>query len=153
MPEAPFALRGCLLTPDDALDHHSVVISAGFIADVSTKTPDGVDVIETNGVVLPGLVDLHGHPEFNVFAPWEPPRLYVNRYQWRRSKEYEAVVREPWTLLAEEQGDRPSLLPKLTRYAEAPALIGGAIRGANEKLDGRLRYRGSAGRSAASLRA
>jgi 5-methylthioadenosine/S-adenosylhomocysteine deaminase len=23
------------------------------------------------GVILPGLIDLHGHPEFNVLAAWE----------------------------------------------------------------------------------
>ena len=133
MPDDPFALKGCVLTPDDALEDHHVVIERGVIADVSPRAADGVDVIETKGVVLPGLIDLHGHPEFNVFAPWEPPRSYMNRYQWRRSKEYAAVVREPWALLAGEDGERPSLLPKLTRYAEARALVGGAtaIQGAS----------------------
>jgi len=76
-------------------------------------------------VVLPGLIDLHGHPEYNVFAAWEPPRVYVNRYQWRRSDEYAAVVREPWRLLTESTSERPSLLRTLTRYAEARALVGG----------------------------
>jgi 5-methylthioadenosine/S-adenosylhomocysteine deaminase len=134
LPEAPFALRGCLLTPDEALEDHYLVISGGVVADIAETDP-GVAVLETNGIILPGLLDLHGHPEFNVFAPWEPPRLYRNRYQWRRSKEYAAVVRAPWTLLAEETEGRPSLLPKLTRYAEARALIGGAtaIQGASGK--------------------
>jgi hypothetical protein len=51
------------------------------------------------------LIDLHGHPEYNVFAAWEPPRVYANRYQWRRSAEYRAVIRDPYTLLT--SGDAP----------------------------------------------
>jgi hypothetical protein len=89
-------------------------------------------------VVLPGLIDLHGHPEYNVFAAWEPPRQYLNRYAWRRSGEYDAVVRRPWALLtgagtADGGAAQPSLLPQLTRYAEARALVGGctAIQGAS----------------------
>ena len=82
-------------------------------------------------MILPGLIDLHGHPEFNVFAAWEPPKGYVNRYSWRSSGEYKAVVRAPWETLT----DAPSLLPELTRYAEARALVGGvtAIQGASAK--------------------
>jgi hypothetical protein len=64
---------------------------------------------------MPGLIDLHGHPEYNVSAAGEPPRSYANRYAWRRSMESpprsratasvasrrrwvdRAVVRAPWT--------------------------------------------------------
>jgi 5-methylthioadenosine/S-adenosylhomocysteine deaminase len=82
-------------------------------------------------VILPGLIDLHGHPEYNVFSAWEPPKLYTNRYRWRDSAEYKLVVREPWTKLTAD----PSLLRDLTRYAEARALVGGAtaIQGASGK--------------------
>ena len=30
--------------------------------------------VATGGVILPGLIDLHGHPEYNVFSAWEPPK-------------------------------------------------------------------------------
>jgi 5-methylthioadenosine/S-adenosylhomocysteine deaminase len=85
-------------------------------------------VISTEGVILPGLIDLHGHPEFNVFAAWEPPKRYANRYQWRRSKEYAAIVKEPWGRL------KPTLRRTMTRYAEIRALVGGvtAIQGASQ---------------------
>ena len=95
---------------------------------VSRRKPSDVLVVETDGVILPGLLDLHGHPEFNVFAAWEPPKLYPNRYAWRRSKPYQALVRDPQnTLLAHVQ-------PKTqTRYAEVRALVGGVtgIQGAS----------------------
>jgi 5-methylthioadenosine/S-adenosylhomocysteine deaminase len=134
-PARPFALRGCVLTPKRKLDDGYVVVSDGTIASVGTKRPEGVKIVDTDGVVLPGMIDLHGHPEYNVFAAWEPPKLYANRYRWRDSAEYKLVVREPWTRLT----DDPSLLRDLTRYAEARALVGGvtAIQGASAKYPGK----------------
>jgi 5-methylthioadenosine/S-adenosylhomocysteine deaminase len=135
-PAAPFALRGCVLTPERKLDDGYVLISGSDVESVGeTKPESGTKVIETEGVILPGLIDLHGHPEYNVFAAWEPPRLYKNRYLWRSSDEYKAVVKEPWAKLTAD----PSLLQTLTRYAEVRALVGGAtaIQGASAKYPGK----------------
>jgi imidazolonepropionase-like amidohydrolase len=134
-PGEPFALRGCVLTPKRKHDDGYVVVNGATIASVGAQKPSGVKVIETDGVILPGLIDLHGHPEYNVFSAWEPPKLYANRYRWRDSEEYKLVVREPWTKLTKE----PSLLRDLTRYAEARALVGGAtaIQGASAKYPGK----------------
>jgi len=136
-PDEPFALRGCVLTPDEALEDHCVVVAGDHVQEITAAAPDGMTVIESAGVVLPGLIDLHGHPEYNVFSAWEPPQQYANRYAWRRSAEYDAVVRKPWARLTGSDGDatHPTLLRELTRYAEARALIGGctAIQGASGK--------------------
>jgi cytosine/adenosine deaminase-related metal-dependent hydrolase len=134
-PGEPFALRGCVLTPKRKHDDGYVVVNGATIASVGAKKPAGVKIVETDGVILPGLIDLHGHPEYNVFSAWEPPKLFTNRYRWRDSEEYKLVVREPWKKLT---GD-PSLLRDLTRYAEARALVGGAtaIQGASAKYPGK----------------
>ena len=134
-PDEPFALRGCILTPDEALENGWVVVAGSEIAEVRDSPPSSVQSIDTEGIVLPGLIDLHGHPEYNVFAAWEPPKVYRNRYQWRRSDEYAAVIKEPWKALTASGDGRPSLLRSLTRYAEARALVGGttAIQGASGK--------------------
>ncbi|MEN3309494.1 MAG: 5-methylthioadenosine/S-adenosylhomocysteine deaminase, partial [Micromonosporaceae bacterium] len=79
-PAEAVALHGCVLTPDGALDDGYVVVAGGLIADVTATPPQGVRVHDTGGVILPGLIDLHGHPEFNVFAPWEAPQQFTNRY-------------------------------------------------------------------------
>ena len=50
-------------------------------------------------MICPGLIDLHGHPEFNVFAAWEPPREFDNRYAWRGSELYHTLVRDPQNTL------------------------------------------------------
>jgi 5-methylthioadenosine/S-adenosylhomocysteine deaminase len=87
-----------------------------------------VRVHPTGGVVLPGLIDLHGYPEFNVFAAWEPPKLFANRYLWRGSPIYQALVRDTQDRLLDA-----GLADEELRYAEIRALVGGvtAIQGAS----------------------
>lgn len=129
-PAAPFSLRGCILTPDEVIDDGWVDVEAGLIRRVGSSPPAAAyRRLETDGVILPGLIDLHGHPEYNVFAAWEPPKLYANRERWRASPEYAKVVKEPLALLKQA----PSLARTLSRYAEARALVTGttAIQGAN----------------------
>lgn len=131
-PTEAWALRGTVLTPLRQLDDAYVEIHGDRVERVTRTRPSGARILDTgSGVILPGLLDLHGHPEYNVFAAWEPPRRYANRYAWRRSAEYGQLVREPWKRLTDE----PSLLRILTRYAEARALVGGttAIQGASAK--------------------
>ncbi len=128
LPPAPFALHGAVITPDGAWSSGYVTVANGLIDRVSTQKPTDVAVLETDGVILPGLLDLHGHPEFNVFAAWEPPKLYDNRYAWRRSKPYQALVRDPQNLLLTQVPPKTQ-----TRYAEVRALVGGVtgIQGAS----------------------
>jgi 5-methylthioadenosine/S-adenosylhomocysteine deaminase len=130
--QEPFALRGCVLAPTRKIEGGYVVVEADGIADIGEGEPDGpVRVIDTGGVILPGLIDLHGHPEYDVFSAWEPPQRYENRYRWRASEVYARVIKDPW----HELTSPPSLLRTLTRYAEARALVGGltAIQGASAK--------------------
>lgn len=131
-PMSAFALHGAVLTPDTAIADGYVVVDGATIDSVRTTKPDGVKVVETDGIILPGLIDLHGHPEYNVFAAWEPPKLYANRSRWRASHEYAAVVKAPLALLKQA----PTLERTLTRYAEARALTSGttAIQGTNGKF-------------------
>jgi 5-methylthioadenosine/S-adenosylhomocysteine deaminase len=130
----PFALRGCVLTPDGPLERAYITVGNGTtIGQISTRKPQGIRVHDTErGVILPGLIDLHGHPEFNVFAAWEPPRQFINRYAWRGSDIYKELVRRPQDRLI-------AALPQQTqlRYAEIRALVGGvtAIQGTSERVE------------------
>jgi 5-methylthioadenosine/S-adenosylhomocysteine deaminase len=129
-PTEAIALHGCVLTPSRKIDPGYVVISGSEIVAVQDKKPQDVKVVDTQGVILPGLIDLHGHPEFNVFAAWEPPQQFVNRYSWRGSDIYRQVVRDPQNHLLKTLKPRTQL-----RYAEVRALVGGvtAIQGASAK--------------------
>ena len=132
-PAEAIALHGCLLTPDKSIERGYLVVEEGLIAEIRTTKPAGTKIIETDGVITPGLIDLHGHPEFNVFAAWEPPKLYLNRYAWRNgSEEYQLLVREPANPLKEAK-----LVKEQLRYAEIRALVGGvtAIQGAGQSAD------------------
>jgi 5-methylthioadenosine/S-adenosylhomocysteine deaminase len=132
-PAEPFALGGVVLTPNVQHQRGWVVIEGDTIAAVTTKKPAGVRALDTAGVILPGLIDLHGHPEYNVFAAWEPPKLYINRGAWRASDEYQKVVKDPWALLT-HGGKSTSLKATMTRYAEVRAIVSGvtAIQGASD---------------------
>ncbi len=127
LPREAIALGGQIITPD-GVRKGWVRIEGGTIAAITTRKPTSAVAVQTDGIILPGMLDLHGHPEFNVFAPWEPPRNYVNRYSWRGSKPYQDLVRTP-------QNDLLSKLPNgiQLRYAEIRALVGGvtAIQGAS----------------------
>jgi 5-methylthioadenosine/S-adenosylhomocysteine deaminase len=131
-PMETIALGGQLLTSNGPI-RGWLTIEGGLITDITTRKPSGARSLTTDGVILSGLIDLHGHPEFNVFAPWEPPRTFVNRYAWRDSAEYSTLIREPQNRLL-------SALPSETqlRYAEIRALVGGAtaIQGASGRTQG-----------------
>jgi len=109
-------------------DGFATVAPDDTIADVGRRRPTPVPVLDTAGVVLPGLVDLHGHPDFNIFAPWEPPGTFASRYEWRAGDIYHQLIRDPQDRLL-------TTLPTGTqeRYAEIWALVTGvtAIQGAN----------------------
>jgi 5-methylthioadenosine/S-adenosylhomocysteine deaminase len=127
-PAETVALHGCVITPTGPRENTWLVIEGGEISELTSRKPSGVPGVRTEGVLLPGLIDLHGHPEFNIFAPWEPPRFFPNRYSWRGSDAYHALVRTPQNTLQDK-------LPAGTqlRYAEIRALTGGvtAIQGAS----------------------
>ena len=94
--QEPFALRGCVLTPERKIEGGYVVVGDDRISEVGEGEPDSsLRAVDTGGVILPGLIDLHNHPEHDVFAAWEPPSLYENRYQWRDSYEYARVIKSP----------------------------------------------------------
>lgn len=128
------ALGGSILKPGGSMARGWVVIDRDRITAVqSTKPKDVQHAIATGGVILPGLIDLHGHPEYNVFAAWEPPKTYINRGQWRGSTEYKQLVKDPWHTLT-SGGKSVSVKTAMTRYAEVRAAVAGvtAIQGASK---------------------
>jgi 5-methylthioadenosine/S-adenosylhomocysteine deaminase len=107
LPGEAIALGGQVITPDGP--HKGwVTIAHGGITAISSRKPTDARPLQTDGVILPGLLDLHGHPEFNVFAPWEPPKSYINRQAWRNSKPYENLIKNPQDKLIEALPKEPS---------------------------------------------
>lgn len=93
-------LRGLVLSPQGPLENGEVLIEGSFIACVGMDCagrPEatGATVIETHGIISPGLIDSHNHLPYNFLKEWVPPnnQLYTNRYQWADEQSYEDFVR------------------------------------------------------------
>ncbi|HEY9522092.1 MAG TPA: amidohydrolase family protein, partial [Thermopolyspora sp.] len=116
-----YVLRGTVLTPAGALKRGYVGIVGGRIAAVGAKQPDlpGALLINTDGVILPGFVDLHNHVPWNVLPRWHPPHLYSNRYQWRDDPAYQRAARIPFDDLVDAH------FCEMNAWGELRALAGG----------------------------
>jgi cytosine/adenosine deaminase-related metal-dependent hydrolase len=120
---ADYALRGTLVTPDEVIENGILLVSSdGKIAgaDADVAVPDGVPVIETNGFIYPGLIDLHNHLTWNMHPRWKPPQPTKNRYDWQAMLEYARDLNGPHYVLPKELGCDQQ------RFAEVKALAFGA---------------------------
>jgi hypothetical protein len=90
-------LRGTIILPANVIKHGYVAIVDGRIASISDKKPDFPNAVSvnTNGIILPGLIDLHNHVPFNVLPRWNSDRLFTNRNQWRTDPEVITKINDP----------------------------------------------------------
>ena len=117
----PIVLRGTIIVPGGLIKHGYITIENGRIESVSDKQPklpDAID-INTHGIILPGLVDVHNHLAFNVLPRWNPGRLFTNRNQWRNDPDYKRIVANPVNKL------KDSHFCDMNTWAELRALVGG----------------------------
>jgi cytosine/adenosine deaminase-related metal-dependent hydrolase len=73
----------------DVLENARVWVRAGRIEAIvraGEPLPPGAmaaRAFETGGVIYPGLIDVHNHPEYAVFPLMPLTRKYKDRYEWR----------------------------------------------------------------------
>jgi 5-methylthioadenosine/S-adenosylhomocysteine deaminase len=83
--------------------------------------------VATNGVITPGLIDLHNHLAYNFLPLWSAPRdePYTSRHQWPGAATYGRDISNP----AQAMGIAAAAAS--LRYAEVKAAAGGvtAIQG------------------------
>ena len=120
---AQYLIRGDIVTPSGILPNAWLEVRNGRILSIQRERPNVTDVpvLETTDIVLPGFIDLHNHPSYNVFPRWTPPHKYANRYQWRDSDVYRSTLEIPALKLS----DDPSNFCDIDEYVEVKALIGG----------------------------
>jgi 5-methylthioadenosine/S-adenosylhomocysteine deaminase len=82
---------------------------------------EGVKVVNTQGTIFPGLIELHNHLSYDLLRLWDVPKKYTNRGQWAGIPEYRSTISGPMKVL----GGRPDLLASLARYVECKCLLGG----------------------------
>jgi cytosine/adenosine deaminase-related metal-dependent hydrolase len=112
-----------LVTPDQVIRNGQLLVSGDRIADLgpSVSAPAGVQTVDVEGVVFPGLIDLHNHILWNLFPRWKAPELSADRYVWQELPDYMAHLSEPQgRLVASGYGC------DMNRYGEYKAIAGGA---------------------------
>lgn len=94
---AGLLLRGVVLAPSGPIEPGEVLIVDAQIRCVAARCEDEpgaaeATIIETNGVISPGLVDAHNHLTYNFLPEWVAGQLYDNRYTWADETAYEDHV-------------------------------------------------------------
>ena len=81
-----YALRGDVVTMNDAMDvleDHYVEVHAERIVGITPDPPAGVQVVDVDGLIFPGLIDPHNHPQYNVLDHIPFDQLFEHREEWR----------------------------------------------------------------------
>jgi 5-methylthioadenosine/S-adenosylhomocysteine deaminase len=134
-PKPTFVLHGRIVTmtkKEDVINSGYVAIKDGRIAAIADSVNNlpaefqNKTIIETEGTIYPGLIDLHNHFVYNVLPLWVVPKKYDNRSQWPAHAEYKSGVSKP----IKQALAKYSITAKaLVRYVETKALIGGTTTG------------------------
>lgn len=108
-------LIGTVVTPDAAFEGEVLVeqdkitcAQAGTVC-ATRSGATGATVIETSGVIAPGLIDTHNHILFDVFddSDWLPLQSYLDHTQWTGEAKYGALLDVKQCLANDSQG-KPS---------------------------------------------
>ncbi len=124
-----YALKGDIITPTGVVMNGYVVVQDEKIAEIRTSSqgaPAGVGVWDTKGVISPGLIDGHGHVEYNHIPIADLGKRYQNRDQWPGAKLYKTLVKDPKNAVT-----AAGIQCEALRHGEARGLVGGttAIQG------------------------
>lgn len=96
---SPYALLGdvVLTKTDGSIElrrKRYVLIDQGKISAITTERPEKLLVVDTRGIILPGLIDLHDHISYNYFPRFSDTIFkgratrFANRYEWQRDAAY-----------------------------------------------------------------
>ena len=127
-----YILTGRVVTMDPArtvLPNGAVYVDGNMInsvADSARPVPAGFETakrIDTNGVIFPGLIELHNHLSYNILGLWSVPKKFNDRGQWQRHPQYVQLVNGPMLILSKSTD--PNVLAAIARVAETKCLLGG----------------------------
>jgi cytosine/adenosine deaminase-related metal-dependent hydrolase len=119
----PYALGGTILTPKGPTAGFVVVRDEKIekIAKSRTEIPADVKkIVDTKGVISPGLIDLHNHVAYNFLPLWSSGRRFNNRYQWARIPEYDDAVKKDYNAVKAAKHQCEG-----AKYGEYRAIVGG----------------------------
>jgi 5-methylthioadenosine/S-adenosylhomocysteine deaminase len=116
-------LRGTVVTPETVLPQGEVLTQQDTILCVAASCaadPKAADatVIETNGIIYPGLVDSHNHTQYNYMPLWKHSKMFTNHNQWAATAEYHNFT----DLHHQLEG---TLMCEMSKYGEIRSLVAG----------------------------
>lgn len=136
-PHKLLALAGHVISMDSQFAIHRdavVYVKDGAIVAIRPRgeaAPPGfaaVAVVDTGGLIFPGLIELHNHLSYNALPLWSPvPKRYDERGEWPRHPDYRKLVSGPMAVVGkyrDPHGNAPLLAP-LARFVECKCLLGG----------------------------
>jgi 5-methylthioadenosine/S-adenosylhomocysteine deaminase len=118
-----YALNGDIVTPTGIVANGWLVVDGEKIAEIRTAAqgqPTGMPAVATGGVIFPGLVDGHGHVEYNEVALAPLGKRYQDRDQWPGASLYSTLVKAPKNAVT-----AAGLKCEALKHGEARALVGG----------------------------
>jgi 5-methylthioadenosine/S-adenosylhomocysteine deaminase len=120
--EDKYALKGILVTPDQVIANGTLLVVGEKIQAIGADItiPPHTKVIDTKGIILPGLIDLHNHLTWNLLPRWKANREFANRYDWQQLVGYSIALATPHYELTREK-----LGCAMNRYAEIKAITEG----------------------------
>ena len=132
-PQTGLVLVGKVVTMNDAGDvlaNARVWLADGKIMAIARQgeaLPDAAKdavVIDTRGVIYPGMIDLHNHPDYAFYPLLPITKKYRDRYEWRWYDDaYNKRISFPQELMTRAYYFDLGL--EIGRYGEYKALAGG----------------------------
>ncbi|CAI8394653.1 MAG: 5'-deoxyadenosine deaminase [Candidatus Poseidoniaceae archaeon] len=135
-------LKGRVVTmnnEDDVINEGRVLVRDGKIEAVwgGDNIPQnvdltGVEIIETNGTIYPGLIDSHNHMHYNHIPLWDfevhtsvksEEGGYSNRNQWKNNPNYKRDI--SWMKTFVQTASMWNMADQQMKYAEVMAVAGG----------------------------
>ena len=138
-------LTGTVVTPDTVFEGQVLVEGANVTCAAAGTTceaaagANGATIIDTDGIIAPGLIDTHNHILFDIFDDddWHPAKLYVNHNEWTTEPRYQAMLDVKQCLANDSQGKpawcaqtpygtaNGSLRCEMDKYGELKAMVAG----------------------------
>lgn len=126
-------LIGTLVTPDEVVDGEILIVGDEIRCVAPSCQGDPAvataSIVQTNGIIFPGLIDAHNHVQFDAFdeTDWTPGAddRITNHYQWAEKKRYRALVEAKQFLSGASKGSRAGIGCELAKFGELKGLIAG----------------------------
>jgi len=129
-----YRILGTIVTPTGPIKGE-VLVEGTMITCVAASCAGepgatGATVIDTKGIVFPGLIDAHNHTLYNVFdeSDWKGDKLFTDANQWQGYASYGQFKRDKYNpMIAATTASPPggNLDCEMNKYGEIKAMVAG----------------------------